>query len=79
MLHSMVLLHDKKKIDFVSLHPSAMHSWLMTVEQSKHSKQVTTEVFGNVAESPFVQVESSCSSRSGGPVDKLRKKDTDLD
>ena len=69
-LHSMVPLHDKKKIDFVSLQPFAMHSWLI--------KQVTTEVLGNVAESPLLQVESSCSSRSGDPRNIERKIPTSI-
>ena len=49
----------------------------MTVELSKH-KQVTAEVLGNVADSPLVQVESSCTIRRSGAVGKLRMKDTDL-
>ena len=65
---------------FGPLQPFAMHSWLMTVEQSKHIEQVTTEVLGSVTDWPLVQVENSCSRRSGrasdssGSVGKLRKK-----
>ena len=38
----------------------------MTVEQSKHIEQVTTEVLGNVPDLRLVPVQSVCSSRSGG-------------
>ena len=85
-LYSMVSLFDmKKKVDFVSLQPLAMYSWLMTVEQSKHIEQVTTENFGNVPDLPLVPAERFCGKRSGGasgssgPVGKLRKNNTDLD
>ena len=78
-LHSMVPLHDKKKNDFVSLQLVAVHSWLMTVGQRQYIKQVTTEVLGNVVESPLVQMESSCSSRSGDPMNIERKIPTSIE
>ena len=49
------------------------------------SRTEQAEVLGNVADWKLVQVESSCSSRSGGasgssgPVGMLRKKKADLD
>ena len=81
--HSTVPL-QMKKIDLVRLQPFAMYSWLMTVEQSKHIEQVTTEVLGHVPDLQIVPVERACSSRSGcasgssGPVGELRRKTTDL-
>ena len=78
-------LYDKKKIVLASLRRFAMYSWLLTVEQIKHIEQAAKEGLGNVADWPIVQVDRSCSSRSGvarassDPVGKLRVKNTDLD
>ena len=59
-LYSMAPFCDLKKIHLVSSQPFAVYSWLMTVEQSNHIEQVTTEVLGNVPELPLVPVERAC-------------------
>ena len=57
----------------------------MTVKQSKHIEQATTEEFGNVPDLQLVPVDRACSSRSGsasgssGPVGKLMEKNTDFE
>ena len=47
-LYSMVRPYDMKKIDLVFMQLVAVCSWLMTVDQSRHIEQVTTEVLGIV-------------------------------